>query len=105
MTNATEIHVEVIGDAAADENSRLPSGSTKVRQSIGGSVITTISPEEITGLLTTMSSAVAAGLKQTQPESWTVEFGLAFKGTTGIPTIASGEGTANIKVTMSWKRR
>ena len=51
-----------------------------------------------------VADTVSAAVEQGGPESWTVEFSVAFKGTTAVPVIASGEASANMKVTLSWKR-
>jgi len=47
---------------------------------------------------------VSRALSQAQPEEWSVELTLGFKGSAGIPFLTSGEANGSLKVTAKWKR-
>ena len=40
-----------------------------------------------------------------QPDEWSVELSIGFKGSAGIPVLVSGEASGAIKVSAKWKRR
>lgn len=46
----------------------------------------------------------ARALAQAQPEEWSVELTLGFKGSAGIPFLTSGEANGSVKVIAKWKR-
>lgn len=48
---------------------------------------------------------IREALDATQPEQWTIELSLGFKGTAGVPCLTSGEANGAIKVTATWKRQ
>jgi hypothetical protein len=108
MTAAGVLWIEVAPgpDEAALEFSRLRSGAKPIARmdAVAGSIIAT-SLDELEGSLAAISGAVAKALERVAPDEWSVEFGIGFKGTAGLPVIVSGETTANLKVTMSWRRR
>ena len=57
--------------------------------------------ESIGGVVDVVRGAFAAR----QPEEWTVELNIGFKGTASlVPVLVSGEAHAIIKVTAKWKR-
>jgi hypothetical protein len=96
----TDIGVAVAGQPLG----RLPEGATLTAQHGGPANFVESSPEEVTALLQRVASAVNEGLRQVRPDDWSVEFGLSFKGNAGIPVIAAGEATTNLKVTMTWRK-
>lgn len=52
-----------------------------------------------------LTETVFESLKSHQPEEWTIELNIGFKGTTSpIPVILSGEASGAIKVTAKWKK-
>jgi len=52
-----------------------------------------------------MAESVYDSLKEMNPDEWTVEMNIGFKGkATPIPFIASGELDGGVKVTATWKR-
>lgn len=52
-----------------------------------------------------MAEMVQESLRAHQPEEWSVEINIGFKGKTSpIPVILSGETQGGIKVTAKWKR-
>ena len=54
----------------------------------------------------TLASDVAHALERAQPNEWTVEFNIGFKGKTQpIPVVLSGEANAVLKVKASWQRQ
>jgi hypothetical protein len=54
----------------------------------------------VKALCATMQSA----LKDAQPDEWTLELNLGFKGQAGIPFISQGEANGAVKVTAKWKK-
>lgn len=52
-----------------------------------------------------LAETVHASLQSRQPDEWTLEMNIGFKGTTRpIPVILSGEASGGIKVTATWKK-
>jgi hypothetical protein len=52
-----------------------------------------------------LAESVHASLQSRQPDEWTLEMNIGFKGTTRpIPVILSGEASGGIKVTAKWKK-
>jgi hypothetical protein len=52
-----------------------------------------------------MVESVHASLKAANPDEWSVEMNIGFKGkATPIPYIASGELDGGIKITATWKK-
>lgn len=54
----------------------------------------------VKALCTTMQSA----LQETQPDEWTLELNLGFKGQAGIPFVTQGEANGAVKITATWKK-
>ena len=53
----------------------------------------------------TLAETVHESLKLQQPDEWSLELNIGFKGTTSpIPVILSGEASGAIKVTAKWKK-
>ncbi len=52
-----------------------------------------------------MAQTVQEGLREYQPDEWTLEINMGFKGKASpIPVILSGEAQGGIKVTAKWKK-
>lgn len=60
---------------------------------------------DLRGLLASVTKPVRDALEQSQPEEWTVELNLGFKGEAGIPCLTKGEANGSVKVTAKWKRQ
>jgi len=60
--------------------------------------------QEMRSLLAAVTRPVREALEATQPDSWSVELNLGFKGEAGIPCITKGEANGSIKVSASWKK-
>jgi Trypsin-co-occurring domain 1 len=91
---------------AVPQLSRLRAGSQPISRldtPVASLVATSLSDLEAS--LKAITQVVANALTSAAPEEWSVEFGVSFKGSAGLPVIASGEATANLKVTMSWRRK
>jgi hypothetical protein len=91
-----------------DQNSvldRLPPGATPV-SGLASSVssIMETAGEQVQACIKHVAELVTKAVTDSGPQAWTVEFSIGFKGATAIPVIASGEATANLKVTLSWKQ-
>lgn len=53
----------------------------------------------------TLAETVRASFQAHQPEEWSLELNIGFKGKTSpIPVILSGEASGGIKVTAKWKK-
>ena len=53
----------------------------------------------------TLSETVHKSFEANQPEEWTLEINIGFKGNVSpIPVILSGEASGAIKVTATWKK-
>lgn len=104
-----EIWVEVqplpAGSATPEALRRLASGAEPVSglQDRVNSVVQAAS-SELQTCIRKVAETVSAAVESGGPQSWTVEFSVAFKGAAAVPVIASGEASANMKVTLSWKR-
>ena len=85
--------------------SQLPPGATAVSGMAGpvASVLKTAG-DELQACIKKMADVITAAVAEGGPQSWTAEFAISFKGTAAIPVIASGEATANLKITLTWKR-
>ena len=51
-----------------------------------------------------LCATVQSALKDTQPDEWTLELNLGFKGQAGIPFVTQGEANGAVKVTAIWKK-
>lgn len=60
---------------------------------------------DLRSLLTNVTRPVREALEQAQPEEWSVELHLGFKGEAGIPCLTKGEANGSVKVTAKWKRQ
>lgn len=49
-----------------------------------------------------LAETVYNGFQSHQPNEWTLELNIGFKGKTAIPVIVSGEASAAIKLTAKW---
>ena len=47
---------------------------------------------------------VAAALSRVSADEWGVELSIGFKGSAGIPFLASGEANGSVKVSAKWKK-
>lgn len=52
-----------------------------------------------------LSKTVQSALADAQPDEWSIEINLGFKGKTGIPFIAEGEANGTVKVIAKWKKQ
>lgn len=106
------IYVEV--DTAAD-NAALPTSGPAVREawqqgpehsSPCGPVDDAIDAlRALEQNIRTLAQTVQASFAAHQPEEWTMELNIGFKGTTSpIPVILSGEASAAIKISATWKK-
>lgn len=59
---------------------------------------------DLRGLLASVTRPVREALAEAQPEEWTVELNLGFKGEAGIPCLTKGEANGSVKITAKWKR-
>ena len=73
-------------------------GTTAVRQ------IAELGMDELQQHLGSVSRMVVNAMKAAQPDSCTVEFSLGVKGGSKIPIILSGEASAALKVSLTWKK-
>lgn len=73
-----------------------------------GAVPTGIVTDALTGLKRTIGevvSSIGSGLAElAQPDEISVEFGVAFKGTGGVPVVVSHSAEATFKITAKWTR-
>jgi hypothetical protein len=102
------LHIEVVAAEPGVEREpgvgRLPPGASLVSRPLLATAIAEVAPADLTRVLERISGAIASSLKESRPDDCSVEFGVTFKGTAGLPAIASGEATTNLKVTMTWRR-
>lgn len=59
---------------------------------------------DLRGLLGSITKPVREALEQAQPEEWSIELNLGFKGEAGIPCLTKGEANGSVKITAKWKR-
>jgi hypothetical protein len=59
---------------------------------------------DLRGLLGSITRPVREALEQAQPEEWSIELNLGFKGEAGIPCLTKGEANGSVKITAKWKR-
>lgn len=96
-----EVEVVEVKLPTQTELSDLPLGAepTGVLDTIGESM--KIFKENIRN----MAESVHESLKDLQPDKWTVEMNVGFKGTaTPIPFIAGSEVKGGVKITVTWKK-
>jgi hypothetical protein len=60
--------------------------------------------EDLRTLLGAVTRPVRDALASSQPEEWSVELNLGFKGEAGIPCLTKGEANGSIKITAKWKK-
>ena len=51
-----------------------------------------------------LSTTVRSALDSAEPDEWSLEINLGFKGKAGIPFITEGEANGAVKVIAKWKR-
>lgn len=59
---------------------------------------------DLRGIIASVTKPVREALEQAQPEEWSVELNLGFKGEAGIPCLTKGEANGSVKITAKWKR-
>jgi hypothetical protein len=59
--------------------------------------------QDLRVLLLAVTQPVRDALAASQPEEWSVELNLGFKGEAGVPCLTKGEANGSIKVTAKWK--
>ena len=57
----------------------------------------------VLGTIQALSKTVQTALADANPNEWSLEINLGFKGTTGIPFIAAGEANGTVKIIAKWK--
>lgn len=99
---AQQMHVE---HSSVNGEDFFPHGTTPVRNSAeAASAEISTSAAELQASIKRIVRAVAGALHDAGPSEWSVEFGISFKSSAGIPVLVSGEAGANLKVVLSWKR-
>jgi Trypsin-co-occurring domain 1 len=97
------VHADIPAASGASDwkPSDLPDGS----QAVGFKDGFNDSFEALRSNIGILAETVHESLKAHQPEEWSLELNIGFKGTTSpIPVILSGEASGGIKVTVKWKR-
>ena len=51
-----------------------------------------------------LARTVRKALEDAQPDEWTLEVNIGFKGKAGIPFITEGEANGAVKVSAKWKK-
>jgi hypothetical protein len=51
-----------------------------------------------------LAGTVHGALEAAQPQEWSIEINIGFKGSAGIPFVTSGEANGAVKVTAKWVR-
>lgn len=82
---------------------RLPAGASAV-SNLSSGPMEQLPIEKVRATVSSIAEAFANAFAEGGPEAWTVEFGIGFKGSAGVPVLVSGEASANLKVVMSWRR-
>lgn len=59
---------------------------------------------KVHGTIKALSATVQSALDSAQPDEWSLEINLGFKGKAGIPFITEGEANGAVKVIAKWKR-
>lgn len=59
---------------------------------------------KVHGTIKALSETVQSALDSAQPEEWSLEINLGFKGKAGIPFITEGEANGAVKVIAKWKQ-
>ena len=62
------------------------------------------SGSQVHGTIKALSETVQSALADAQPNEWSLEINLGFKGKSGIPFIAEGEANGSVKVTAKWNK-
>ena len=60
--------------------------------------------EQVRSTISALASTVRQALQQAQPDEWSLEINLGFKGKAGIPFITEGEANGAVKVIAKWRR-
>ncbi len=108
LANGRTIYVEMQTAAVPTINKRhavdqddLPEGAEAVgfKEDIADAI------EALKDNIRELAETVHSSLQARQPDEWTLEMNIGFKGTTRpIPVILSGEASGGIKVTATWKK-
>ena len=61
--------------------------------------------QDMRNLLGSILRPIREGLDATQPEQWSIELSLGFKGEAGVPCLTKGEASGSVKVNATWKRQ
>lgn len=59
---------------------------------------------DLRNLLGAVTRPLRQALDEAEPEEWTLELSLGFKGEAGVPCLTKGEANAALKVTAKWKK-
>ncbi len=59
--------------------------------------------EAVRDTIAALAATVQQGMAALAPDEWKLEVTLGFKGKSGIPFIAQGEGSGSVKVSATWK--
>ena len=59
---------------------------------------------QVLGTIKALSETVQTALADADPNEWSLEINLGFKGRTGIPFIAEGEANGTVKIIAKWKK-
>lgn len=60
--------------------------------------------DELRRMLRAVVKSAKQSLEDAQPNEWSVELNIGFKGEAGIPCLTKGEANAAFKVTAKWKQ-
>jgi hypothetical protein len=106
--NRQKIHVEIMPDATPPGGAlgKLDPGAGYVSGGAGGWLrpVSAIDTDELKRGIEQICAALTQAMRAAAPEAWTVEFGLGFKASGGVPILLSGESNVALKITLSWKK-
>ncbi|MGD0961923.1 MAG: CU044_2847 family protein, partial [Methylomonas sp.] len=60
--------------------------------------------EKVHGTIKALAKTVQAALAEANPNEWSLEINLGFKGKAGIPFITEGEANGAVKVVAKWSK-
>lgn len=61
--------------------------------------------QDMRSLLAVVIRPIREALDATQPEQWSIELSLGFKGEAGVPCLTKGEANGAVKISAMWKRQ
>lgn len=61
--------------------------------------------QDLRNVLAAIAKPIHDAFQSSNPEEWSIELSVGFKGEAGIPCITKGEANGAIKVTAKWKRQ